>query len=591
MEFRILGPLEARSNGLLLPLGGPRQRALLAYLLLHANEVVSAERLVDELWFEPPLRGAAAVQTIVSRLRKVVGDRLVSSGHGYSLRIEGDELDLHRLRVLLADAGGASSTEERSLVLREAEGLWCGEPLAGLDAPFVAGDAAALEELRYGALEERFAADLDRGCAVELLPEISLLVAQQPLRERLRMQQILALYRAGRQADALEAYRDARSTLDEQLGLEPSLALRELERAILRQDPVLDLPVRPPADAAPQRARRRSRRVLVAALLGLAAAAGGGAATLVALTDHGAAPSRQAVGGRPKQVGHKLRSHAVVGRTVAVPPKPRPVQQVTVRVRRVVQPQVAVGAPKRTTKPVTSASTRQHEKPSSPAVTTKQTTTTTTTAVSPPRRPATISDDFAGTQIDSTIWYQIAQGTGWTLSQKDGYVEFAFGANAVPGGQYAQIGGHLGSQCKFPGDFDARVDFSLPQWPPHNGVVVNLWGFFSNVGYAAWRQSSPQWGELFGSYTGPGDSGGVQLNDLSGSLRLARHDGILTAYFLHKGSWDEVTSSPETGLATIAIGANAGTDFGGQPVVVDFQNFTVTGDNPACPPGSHATGG
>src|SRR4029077_8715062 len=191
---------------------------------------------------------------------------------------------------------------------------------------------------------------------------------------------------------------------------------------------------------------------------------------------------------------------------------------------------------------VTFTRTRRRAKPRlQPATTNEQTTTaTTTTTVSPPRRPATISDNFAGTQIDPTIWYQIATGTGWTLSQRDGYVEYVFGADAVPGGQYAQIGGRLGSQCKFPGDFDARVDFALPQWPSHNGVVVNLWAFFSNVGYAAWRQSSSQGGELFGSYTGPGDSGGVQLDDLSGSLRLARHDGLLTAYFLHKGSWDEL---------------------------------------------------
>src|SRR5260370_37175710 len=168
MEFRILGPLEARSNGLPLRLGGPRQRALLAYLLLHANEVVSAERLVDELWFEPRLRGPAAVQTLVSRLRKVVGERLVSSGHGYSLRIEGDELDLHRLRALLADAGGASSAEERWPALRRAVGLWCGGPRAGPDAPLVPGGAAALEELRDSALERRFAAELEPVCAAAL---------------------------------------------------------------------------------------------------------------------------------------------------------------------------------------------------------------------------------------------------------------------------------------------------------------------------------------------------------------------------------------------------------------------------------------
>jgi hypothetical protein len=121
-------------------------------------------------------------------------------------------------------------------------------------------------------------------------------------------------------------------------------------------------------------------------------------------------------------------------------------------------------------------------------------------------------------------------------------------------------------------------------------VVVNLWGFFQNAGYAAWRASSPQWGEQFGSHTGRGASTGVQLDDTSGSLRLVRQNGLLTAYFLHKGTWDALTSTREPGLATIAIGATAGADFGKQAVTVDLKNFTVTGDDPVCPPGSHPTG-
>jgi hypothetical protein len=242
--------------------------------------------------------------------------------------------------------------------------------------------------------------------------------------------------------------------------------------------------------------------------------------------------------------------------------------------------------------PVREASTTTKQQTNGTKPTTQSTHTTHATVQSPPppRKPATISDDFSGTQIDPTIWYQIATGTGWALTQKNGYVEYAFDADAVPGGAYTQIGGHLGSQCKFPGDFDARVDFALPTWPSRSGVVVNLWAFLANAGYAVWRQSSVQWGELVGSYTGPGDSGGVQLNDASGSLRLARKDGVLSAYFLHKGSWDELTSSRASGVVTVAIGANAGSDFGKQAVVVDLSNFTVTGDDPVCPPGSHPNG-
>jgi len=588
MEFRILGPLEARSDGRLLPLGGRRQCTLLAYLLLHANERVSADRLVEELWFDPPLRAAAAVHTQISRLRKVVGDRLVTSGQSYSLRVEPDELDLQRVRALLADAGGAASPEERSRLLREVEALWKGDPLAGLDAPFVSGEAAALEELRYGAVEERFAADLERGCAGELLPELSLIVAQQPQRERLRMQQILALYRAGRQVDALEAYRDARATLAEELGLEPSPALRELERAVLRQDPALDLAVEPPAPAPrPASVGRRRRPVLVGLVLGLLAVAGAGGALFIARTPrHVAAPSSTAAGVAPKIGVHKHVSHAVAPRR-RVHAKAHPIENAVARVQKGASLQNPVPAAKAPSKSPTPSHRRSHPHPPQQTVT----TTTSKQTVPTPSKASTISDTFGGAQIDPTIWYQAGSGNGWTMSEHDGRVEYAFGADAAPGGPYNAVGGQLGSKCKFPGDFDARVDFALPQWPTRNGVIVNLWAVFPNVGYAAWRWSHPQFGEEFGSYTGPGASGAVQLGDASGSLRIARSDGLLTTYFLHNGNWDELTSIRDTRAAVIAIGASAAAgDFGGQPVTVDFRNFTVTGDNPSCPPGSQPTG-
>jgi len=581
MEFRILGLLEARSGGRPLPLGGPRQRALLAYLLLRANEVVSPQRLLEDLWFELPQGGAAALQTQISRLRKVVGERLVSAGHSYSLRVEPDELDLERLRRLLAAAGAASSPAERSAFLRDAEALWSGEPLAGIEAPFVAGEAAALEELRYGAIEERLTADLERGCAADLVAEIALLVSQQPLRERLRALQMLTLYRVGRQAEALEVYQDARAILREELGLEPGPALRELQQAILRQDPVLDVVAQVLEEAEPAPPSPRRRRTLAATALVLVAAGGAGAAVLIIHSS----PSK--VAGQSTHVPTTI----VKTTTRAAVQHPHAVRTKTA------QPHVHVAARVRPAKPVTRSSvtvphvtrppvTVSHTRP----VVTTHPSTTTAGTVTTHRRPATISDRFGGSQIDPTIWYQIATGTGWTLTQDNGYVEFAFGASAVPGGTYNRIGGHLGSQCKFPGDFDAHVDFSLPSWPSHNGVVVNLWAFFANVGYAAWRQSSTQWGELFGSYTGPGDAGGVQLDDTSGSLRLVRKDGVLKAYFMHKGNWNALTSTRETSLATIAIGADAGPDFAGQPVTVDLSNFTVTGDSPVCPPGSHPTG-
>lgn len=572
MEFRVLGPLEARADGALLPLGGPRQRAIFAYLLLHANEVVSADRLLDEVWFDLPEHGAAAVHTQISRLRKVLGDRLVSSGRGYALRVEPQELDLQRVRALLAEAGAAESHAERARLLREAEALWVGDPLRDVDAPFVPGESAALEELRLAAIEERIAAELDCGRAAELVPEIALLVAQQPLRERLRMQQILALYRAGRQAAALEAYRDARTTLDEELGLEPSPALRELERAVLRQDASLDmvaaLPVVPP--------RPRRRRALVAGALVACAGIGGVVASVV-------------VGGSPQhRTASRVVTRVVDRETTVVAQVRRTVRPVTVRRARHAKPAAVtttVVAPIRHTTTHATTAVAQHATTSTRAATTLATTTVQA------RKPAVISDDFTGTQIDPTIWYQIATGTGWSVTQQNGTVEWSFDAGAQPGGPYDQIGGHLGTQCKFPGDFDARVDFSLPVWPDANGVIVNLWVFFQNVGYATWRRSDPQYGDGYGSYTGPGAGSNVPIHDTTGSLRIARHDGVLTTYFLHDGVWDALTSTTRPGWATIAIGASAGgADFGRKPVVVDLKNFSMTGNDPACPPGSQPHG-
>ena len=193
MDFRILGPVEAFAEGRPLPLGGRRQRALLAYLLLHANEVVGGWRLLDELWAEPPKGGLAALQTQVSRLRRIVDDRILTSGSGYTLRVEPGELDLDRFRSLLAEAGLAADPAERSRLLRTADALWHGPPFAGLDVPFVAIETAGLQELRLAALEDRLEADLELGRNGELVSELSSLVARHPLRERLRGHLILAL--------------------------------------------------------------------------------------------------------------------------------------------------------------------------------------------------------------------------------------------------------------------------------------------------------------------------------------------------------------------------------------------------------------
>jgi len=586
MDFRILGPVEAFADGQPLPVAGRRQRALLAYLLLHANEGVEGDRLLDELWSDPPGGGLAALQSQISRLRRIVGDRIVTSESGYALRVEPGELDLDRFRLLLAEAGAAADPSVRSRLLRDADALWHGSPLAGLDVPFAADEVAALEELRLAAIEDRIAADLELPSTAALVSELYAVVADHPLRERLRGQLILALYRDGRQTEALEAYRKARRTLADELGLEPTPALRELERAILRHDPAL-VQVAPIATEAPHGSARRTLRKASVIAVGLAAlgSAAIGAAALMSGgggTKQGLPPptlravTEAVVQTMPESAKHhtrrRLRRHAT----------PTPIaQQKIVVVKRSTTPSTLTSTkPTPVTKSTTSAAaTTQPRKPAKP-----------------PPKPVTISDNFAGTEIDGTIWYEIESGTGWALAQKDGYAEFAFSPAASPGGAYNVFGGHLGSQCKFPGDFDARVDYSLPQWPLGNGVVVNLWAFLTNssttnAGWAVWRQSSPQWGEQYGSYTGPGASAGVSLDDRSGTLRLVRGGGLLQAYFLHKGNWQSLTAARNDGLATVAIGASGSSAaaFGGQPVVVDFRNFSVTGNDPVCPAGSQPT--
>jgi DNA-binding SARP family transcriptional activator len=254
MEFRILGPLEVRDGDAVVPLSGARQRALLAILLLHANQTVSSDRLLEDLWGDgQPDSGIAALQVRVSQLRKALGHagaRLETRPSGYLLRVEPGELDLDRFSRLVEGAAGAEPREAAES-LSEALGVWRGSALGELAyEPFAQAPAGRLEELRLAALERRIDADLALGRHVDLIGELETLVAAEPLRERFRGQLMLALYRSGRQADALAAYRSTRATLVEELGIEPGPVLQELERAVLRHDHSLDLTHLP----APERA-------------------------------------------------------------------------------------------------------------------------------------------------------------------------------------------------------------------------------------------------------------------------------------------------------------------------------------------------
>jgi DNA-binding SARP family transcriptional activator len=237
----VLGPLAVVEDGRVIPLDRQRLRALLGFLLLHGNEPISSDRLIDEVWgSSPPKTAGASLQNYVSRLRKAIGaELLVSQPGGYMLRVDPEQFDLARFERLTAEAHGADA-RERADKLRAALALWRGRPLEDLAfEPFAQDEARRLEEARLAALEDRIEAELELGFAGELLGELEELVAEHPLRERLHGQLMRALYRAGRQADALEAFQSARHTLRDELGLEPGEDLRAIQQAILQQDPSL----------------------------------------------------------------------------------------------------------------------------------------------------------------------------------------------------------------------------------------------------------------------------------------------------------------------------------------------------------------
>ncbi|MFL5954169.1 MAG: BTAD domain-containing putative transcriptional regulator [Gaiellaceae bacterium] len=590
MDFRVLGPIEVLAEGEPLRLGGPRQQAMLAYLVLRSGELVQASRLLDELWHTPPAGGAAAVHTNVSRLRRVVGDRIATVGTGYALRLEeSDVVDLAQFQELLAEAGTAEDPAERARLLRAADALWRGTPFDGLDVPFAATEVLALEELRLSAIEERIEAELDAGRNGDLVAELAALVARHPLRERLREHWIVALYRSGRQAEALEAHRETRRMFDDELGLELSPALAALERAILQHDPSLDR--KPLAHPAAERVRPRWRFAVVGAVaLGLAAVAAGLAAAVV-LTR----------GDRPSAIVEILsltrtvRTHeaAVVAKTATTrrPRRPRPRHHTSLVVAKPGTTTATVAAPPTVS---TRATARTRTSTAAPPVTTTHATTTThvvkTTPVRPLPTPAlsTISDTFEGTAIDAATWYQIGDGTGWTMAEHSGHLEFSFQPGTASDPRDGVYGGHVGTQCNFPGDFDARVDYALVQWPSPNGMSLGLVAFLGPkpTGWAATRTAygpDQYQGYVAGKYKS------VDSGDWSGTLRVARASGVVTAYFLRNGSWVSLGSARDQDVASIGLivlgGESRSAPFNGQSVVVDFDNFHLTAAGARCPPG------
>ncbi|MBA3261075.1 MAG: winged helix-turn-helix domain-containing protein [Thermoleophilaceae bacterium] len=307
LEFRLLGPVEALVGGSVLSLGGARQRGVLAILLLHAGEVVPSERLVDLIWGEsPPPTAATALQGYVSQLRKAIEpDRpagtasrvIVTSPPGYLVRLEPGQLDLDRFEEIVERGRAelaAGRLQPAADTLAEAIGLWRGPPLANVRDERFAGDAIRrLEELRVAAIEDHVDARVALGHHRQVVAELEGLIAAHPLRERLRAQLMLALYRSDRQAEALDAFTTARRMLVDELGIEPGDQLRMLHDAILRQDASLDLPVPTAAGTAPLdkqvtvTARSRPSRRAAAAVIGVSVLAAGGLAAALGLFEGG----------------------------------------------------------------------------------------------------------------------------------------------------------------------------------------------------------------------------------------------------------------------------------------------------------------
>ena len=267
IEFRVLGPFEVWVEGRALELKRQKQRALLALLTLHPGEVLSNDRLIEGLWAEkPPKAAIGSLQNLISVLRKTLGRDLVRTRQpGYVLDISPDRVDLHRFERLVAQAAEGGDADLRSDLLHEGLALWRGPPLADLAfEPFALIEVARLEELHTAAREELIDAELELGRHSQLVGDLETLVAENPLRERLRGQLMLALYRSGRQAEALEAYRRARETLVDELGIDPSPELQRLEQSILRHDADLDLPAAPISVEQPTGERRKTVTVLFA---------------------------------------------------------------------------------------------------------------------------------------------------------------------------------------------------------------------------------------------------------------------------------------------------------------------------------------
>jgi DNA-binding SARP family transcriptional activator/DNA-binding beta-propeller fold protein YncE len=251
-SFRLLGPLEVWVDGRRVELPRRKSRQLLALLLLRVGEVLPRDGLVEELWKQPPKAAIGSLWNSISELRRALGaDVVITHPAGYSLDVDRDAVDLHRFECLVAEARATRAPQLRAQLLGRALALWRGRPLADfMFEPFAQLEIARLEELRIAVREELIDIELEFGHHRRLVSELETLVAEHPLRERLRAQLMVALYRSGRQTEALDVYQETRRTLTEQVGLDPGEELQQLERAILIHDPSLEVARSLPAAGA-----------------------------------------------------------------------------------------------------------------------------------------------------------------------------------------------------------------------------------------------------------------------------------------------------------------------------------------------------
>jgi DNA-binding SARP family transcriptional activator len=588
MEFRVLGPLEVRRDGWPIDLRGSKRRAVLALLVLQANEIVRTDRLIEDLWrAELPANAPAALHNHVSRLRKDLGeDVLVTKPWGYVLRAAPESIDLRRFEELVQEARPLPA-RERSEKLGAALALWRGPALADLaNEPALVAEIGRLEELRQSVVEQRIDAQLELGEHDEAIRVLEGLIAEHPLRERLRGQLILALYRAGRQAEALETYRESRRVLVEELGIEPSPELRELEQAILRQDPSLaaaPMPsAQPPTGPPPPTSRWRWPRspLLIGAAL-LVVLAGVGLAILATPrsgTPHaGAAPNAA-----PGALTTAAESTPNTQSTVATSTKPR--KESSPHRNQPSRPRPHPARP-RPQAPVKAAATSSNQATTAKSSSDEPSISKANPPPPPPPPPpplaTLITDDFEDGVLNATIWHQTVTGTGIALVERNGRLEVEFAADGVPGGEFNVLGAHYGTTCRFPADFDVRVDYELLDWPAANGVYVAINAWFSQPPQLAIVRQSQTWGEEYASFWGR--TSNRRTADTRGSLRIRRVGTRFTMYHKSGGKWLALDSVLSEGAPMISIQAASLPDwFGHKAVRLAFDNFSMRAVRPAC---------